>query len=151
MMAGGISIHAVDVAAGRPAHGPRVEIWRLTPGRTQLVNGRLGVDGRLQETIVTGEGIVAGDSEVLFHFDRFYRDFWPNRTGFFDQPAIPHREPWDRRAFPSAVENHPFGLFAVLRGVEGAADVRSDAWLPAEWNFTPLGREILRSSFRDGP
>ena len=28
-MAGGISIHAIDVASGRPAQGLRVEIWRI--------------------------------------------------------------------------------------------------------------------------
>ena len=30
-VAGGISIHAVDVASGRPAQGLRVEIWRIEP------------------------------------------------------------------------------------------------------------------------
>jgi len=73
-MAGGISIHAVDIAAGRPARGLRVEIWRLAPDRTRLADGRLGADGLLQHAVVTGEGIVAGDYEALFHIDAFYRD-----------------------------------------------------------------------------
>ena len=88
-MAGGISIHAVDVAAGRPAHGLRVEIWRLTPDRVLLVDGRLGLDGLLSDAIATGEGIVAGDYEVLFHFDSFYRDSGRTEPAFLT--TVPFR------------------------------------------------------------
>src|SRR5664279_5186111 len=89
MMAGGISIHAVDVAAGRPAHGLRVEIWRLTPDRTQLVDGRLGADGVLKDAVATGAGVVAGDYEVLFHFDEFYRDSGRTEPAFLT--TVPFR------------------------------------------------------------
>ena len=73
-MAGGISVHAVDVAAGRPATGLHVQIWRVAPDRILLADGRLGGDGMLKDPITTGEGVVAGDYEVLFHLGDFYRE-----------------------------------------------------------------------------
>jgi 5-hydroxyisourate hydrolase len=71
-MAGGISIHAVDVASGRPAEGLRVEIWRLEPARTRIAEGRLGPNGLLDHPVTHGLGIEAGEYEVLFHLGEFF-------------------------------------------------------------------------------
>ena len=71
-MAGGISVHAVDVANGRPARGLRVAIWRVAPDRALLAEGQLGADGTLQAPVVTGEGVAAGEYEVLFHVGEFF-------------------------------------------------------------------------------
>jgi 5-hydroxyisourate hydrolase len=73
-LASGISIHAVDVAAGRPASGLRVEIWRTAPERVKLAEGRLGDSGAFDDAIVQGDGIVAGAYEVLFHLGEFFAD-----------------------------------------------------------------------------
>lgn len=73
-MAGGISIHAVDVAAGRPATGLRVEIWRIEPERKRLAEGCLGATGTLDHPIVQGDGIQPGVYEVLFHLGDFFAD-----------------------------------------------------------------------------
>ena len=77
-MAGGISIHAVDVAAGRPAQGLLVEIWRIEPERTRVAEGRLTASGVLDHAVSQGAGIVPGIYEVLFHIDEFFAD----RDGF---------------------------------------------------------------------
>ena len=71
-MAGGISIHAVDVASGRPAQGLRVEIWRIESARTQIAEGRRGANGQLDHPIVQGSGIEAGEYEVHFHLGEFF-------------------------------------------------------------------------------
>ena len=55
-MAGGISIHAVDVASGRPAQGLRVEIWRIESTLTRIAEGRLGANGQLDHPVVGGVG-----------------------------------------------------------------------------------------------
>ena len=55
-MAGGISIHAVDVASGRPAQGLRVEIWRIEPRRTCVAEGRLEPNGVLDHPVSQGVG-----------------------------------------------------------------------------------------------
>ena len=73
-MAGGISIHAVDVASGRPARGLRVEIWRMEPARARMAEGRLGANGTLGDPVTHGAGIDAGDYEVLFHLGEFFGD-----------------------------------------------------------------------------
>jgi 5-hydroxyisourate hydrolase len=73
-MAGGISIHAVDVADGRPAHGLRVEIWRIEPARARIAEGQLGANGQLDHPVTDGSGIEAGEYEVLFHVGEFFAD-----------------------------------------------------------------------------
>jgi len=73
-MAGGISIHAVDVASGRPAEGLRVEIWRIESARTRIAEGRLGPNGQLDHPVTRGFGIEAGEYEVLFHLGEFFAD-----------------------------------------------------------------------------
>jgi 5-hydroxyisourate hydrolase len=73
-MAGGISVHAVDVASGRPAKGLRVEIWRLEPARTRIAEGRLGPSGQLDHPVTHGVGIKSGEYEVLFHLGEFFAD-----------------------------------------------------------------------------
>ena len=71
-MAGGISIHAVDVASGRPAQGLRVEIWRTEPVAMRIAEGRLGSNGQLDHPVVGGSGIEAGEYEVRFHLGEFF-------------------------------------------------------------------------------
>ncbi|MDA9425004.1 MULTISPECIES: hydroxyisourate hydrolase [Bradyrhizobium] len=73
-MAGGISIHAVDVASGRPAQGLRVEIWRIDPEKVRVAEGRLGANGVLDHPIARGEHVSAGEYEVLFHLGEFFGD-----------------------------------------------------------------------------
>jgi 5-hydroxyisourate hydrolase len=71
-MAGGISIHAVDVASGRPAEGLRIEILRIEPAPARIAEGRLGPNGQLDHPVVNGSGIEAGEYEVRFHVGEFF-------------------------------------------------------------------------------
>lgn len=73
-MAGGISIHAVDVASGRPAQGLRVEIWRIDPDLLRIAEGRLSANGVLDHPVTQGEDVSAGVYEVLFHVGEFFGD-----------------------------------------------------------------------------
>ena len=72
-MAGGISLHAVDVARGVPAQGLRVELWALTPQRRLLADGLLAANGQLDHPTVQGVGIEAGSHEALFHVGDYLR------------------------------------------------------------------------------
>ena len=72
-MAGGISLHAVDVAAGVPAQGMEVELWMRAPTPHQVAQGRLGANGQLDHASVRGEGIHAGEYEALFHVGDYLR------------------------------------------------------------------------------
>ncbi len=75
-MAGGISVHAVDVSRGRPAQGMQVDIYALEGARKLIANGKLGANGMLDHPSAQGEGITAGTYEVIYHVG----DYLP-RTG----------------------------------------------------------------------
>ena len=72
-MAGGISLHAVDVARGVPAQGMTVELWALTPARRLIAQGTLGPNGQLDHPSVVGAGIATGPHEALFHVGDYLR------------------------------------------------------------------------------
>lgn len=64
-MAGGISVHGVDVTRGAPAHGMAVEIYALDPARRLIAEGQLAASGALDHPIA--QGAAAGAYEVVFH------------------------------------------------------------------------------------
>lgn len=116
-MAGGISVHAVDVAEGRPGTGMKVEIHRIMPDgeRTVIAEGLLGDNGALDHPVTTGEGVDAGVHEVLFHLGAFY--------AASDRPPPPFLEvvPFRFRVFDASLHYHlpikftPWG-FSLYRG-----------------------------------
>lgn len=73
MSAGGISIHAVDVAEGRIADGLWVAVRRLEPEPVTLAVGRIGSNGLFDHPIATGEGVIAGIYEVEFKIEDYLR------------------------------------------------------------------------------
>ena len=72
-MAGGISVHAVDVARGRPAQGMQVDIYDLAGVRKVIASGKLGGSGALDHPVTHGEGVKAGTHEVVFHVGDYLR------------------------------------------------------------------------------
>lgn len=66
----GLSVHAVDVASGRPAVGMRVEVFRLEPERMRVAEGALGPGGALDHPIAR-QRLEPGLYEVLFHIGRY--------------------------------------------------------------------------------
>ena len=73
-MAGGVSLHALDVTTGAPARGMRVELWALTPTRRQVATGWIGRDGQLEHASALGLGITLGTYQALFHVGEYLRD-----------------------------------------------------------------------------
>jgi 5-hydroxyisourate hydrolase len=72
-MAGGISVHAVDVARGRPAQGMQVDVYALEGVRRVIATGKLAASGKLDHPIVGGEGVKAGAYEVVYHVGDYLR------------------------------------------------------------------------------
>jgi 5-hydroxyisourate hydrolase len=72
-MAGGISIHAVDVACGRAAQGMQVDIYDLEGVRKMIASGKLAASGALDDPIAQGEGVRAGPYQVIFHVGDYLR------------------------------------------------------------------------------
>lgn len=90
-MAGGISIHGVDVARGVPATGLAVEVYALAPERRLIASGTLAANGLLEHPIVSGEGVAAGSYEILFALGDWLRaaGYPEDQTGFLD--VLPFR------------------------------------------------------------
>ena len=71
--AGGISIHAVDVANGVPAAGLGVRVWRVDNERVQIADGKCSDSGLLQHPMADGAGVDRGQYEVEFDVGDYYR------------------------------------------------------------------------------
>ncbi len=71
--AGGISIHAVDIAHGVPAAGLAVRLWHLGGTRTEIASGDCDAGGLLQHPAAQGVGVRRGLYEVAFEVGTFYR------------------------------------------------------------------------------
>lgn len=77
--AGGISIHAVDIASGRPAEGLAARLQRLEPdglgggAAVTVADGLCTARGTLDAPCVTGEGVIAGTYVAEFDVGAFYR------------------------------------------------------------------------------
>lgn len=70
-MAGGISVHGVDVTRGMPAQGMKVEVYALDPQRRLVAEGRLAASGALDHAIA--RGAAAGRYEVVFHAGDYFK------------------------------------------------------------------------------
>lgn len=72
--AGGISIHAVDIAHGVPAAGLAARLWgRDGDARTEIAAGTCGADGLLDHPGASGMGITAGLYDIEFDVAAYYR------------------------------------------------------------------------------
>ncbi len=71
--AGGISIHAVDIASGRPAGGLGVRLWHVGDDRVLVADGVCSDGGLLQHPVAEGAGVKSGLYEVEFDVGIFYR------------------------------------------------------------------------------
>jgi 5-hydroxyisourate hydrolase-like protein (transthyretin family) len=75
MRAGGISIHAVDVASGRPAQGLAVRLIRIEAhGNIEIASGVCGESGLFDHPTVDGEGISEGRYISEFDVGKYYSD-----------------------------------------------------------------------------
>jgi len=90
MAIGGISLHAVDVASGRPAQGMAVELVALRPGGEQLLaRGTLGPGGALDHAVARGElPITAGAHEARFAVGDWLRAEDPRLGRVFMEVAV---------------------------------------------------------------
>ncbi|KMO17889.1 hydroxyisourate hydrolase [Methylobacterium platani] len=116
-MSGGISVHAVDVAEGRPAVGLRVTIVALeAAGPRPVAEGTIGPGGSFDHPVVRGVGVAAGTYEAVFHLGAYFTGQGRPGPHFLD--AVPFRF-----TVTDAAEHYHLPLkftrfgYAVFRGV----------------------------------
>lgn len=70
-----LSTHVLDTAAGRPASGVALALFRIEPsgGRTLLVKARTNADGRTDEPLLAGDEFRVGHYEIEFHIGDYFR------------------------------------------------------------------------------
>lgn len=73
-MAGRLTTHVLDLAAGRPARGLRIDLFRLAPtADARLARGVTDSDGRLGAPLLEGDALTSGLYELLFHAGDYLR------------------------------------------------------------------------------
>ncbi len=71
--AGGISIHAVDIAGGIPAAGLAVRLRRIDGNPGEIARGACSDSGLFQHPVADGAAVERGMYEVEFDVGAFYR------------------------------------------------------------------------------
>jgi len=71
---GRLTTHVLDTAAGRPASGLKIELFRLDGGqRTPLKSVSTNADGRVDGPLLDGGAFTAGTYELVFHAGDYLR------------------------------------------------------------------------------
>ncbi len=98
---GRLTTHVLDTAAGKPAAGLKIELFRLgeaSPLKTIRTNG----DGRADGPLLDGDAFLGGEYELRFHAGDYLRasgvalpepaflDIIPIRFGIADEMAHYH-------------------------------------------------------------
>ena len=89
-MAGGISLHAVDVASGRPALGMTADVVALggPDGERVIARGVLGPSGALDHPVASGAGVSPGPHEARFYVGDWLRAVDPSTGPVFMEVAV---------------------------------------------------------------
>jgi hydroxyisourate hydrolase len=84
MKASALTTHILDTAAGGPAAGVKVELYRIEPSGPVKVTERLtNADGRTDAPLLTAETFVPGRYELRFHIGAHF-----GGAGFLDVVPI---------------------------------------------------------------
>jgi 5-hydroxyisourate hydrolase len=71
---GQLTTHVLDISAGKPAGGMRVEVHELTSASpTLLASTATGADGRCPAPLLAGAAFRAGRYAVTFHVAEYFR------------------------------------------------------------------------------
>jgi 5-hydroxyisourate hydrolase len=69
---GKLTTHVLDVAAGVPADGMRIDLHRGSPP-AHLASLVTGADGRCAKSLLEGEALQRGAYELSFHVGEYFR------------------------------------------------------------------------------
>jgi 5-hydroxyisourate hydrolase len=72
-MMGRLTTHVLDQAAGKPAAGLRIEVWRLDGAPRQIKTVTTNADGRCDGPLLEGKALTAGRYELRFHAGDYLR------------------------------------------------------------------------------
>lgn len=71
---GRLTTHVLDTALGRPAHGLKIDLYRLEGDARHLIRTvHTNSDGRVDEPLMTRGGFATGTYELVFHAGDYLR------------------------------------------------------------------------------
>ncbi|HMD61625.1 MAG TPA: hydroxyisourate hydrolase [Opitutaceae bacterium] len=85
-MPGKLSTHVLDLMAGRPAAGLRIELRRISPGPALLKTAVTNADGRTDAPLLGPDEMAVGTYQIEFHVAEYFasRGAGPQRAPFLD-------------------------------------------------------------------
>jgi 5-hydroxyisourate hydrolase len=69
---GRLTTHVLDIEAGIPARGMRIELNRRSP-ETRVASAITEADGRCAKPLLEGESLQRGEYELAFHVAAYFR------------------------------------------------------------------------------
>jgi 5-hydroxyisourate hydrolase len=71
---GQLTTHVLDISAGLPAGGVRIELHEHTPdGLRLLTTTATAADGRVAAALLSGTGFKIGRYQLIFHIAEYFR------------------------------------------------------------------------------
>jgi 5-hydroxyisourate hydrolase len=70
---GRLTTHVLDTAAGKPAAGLRVELYRHDGAPVAIASAITNADGRLDAPLLEGAAFRPGRYELIFHVGDYFR------------------------------------------------------------------------------
>ena len=110
---GRLTTHVLDTAAGAPAAGLTIELFRLDGGETRVCRpSRTNDDGRVDGPLLEGDALTAGVYELRFHAGDYLAPApRPAGPGLSRRGADPLRHRRAGRALPRAAAAFALRLF----------------------------------------
>ena len=82
---GRLSTHVLDTAAGKPAAGVGITLYRHEAGQAkQIAQTATNADGRTDAPMVEGDSFVSGCYELVFDLDGYFKE----AGGFFGEVTV---------------------------------------------------------------
>ncbi|MFW5842706.1 MAG: hydroxyisourate hydrolase [Spirochaetota bacterium] len=73
-MSAKLSTHVLDTAAGRPAAGVAIELWKKSEADWQLIKkAQTNADGRTEAPLLSGDEVRAGEYRLVFDVASYFR------------------------------------------------------------------------------
>lgn len=92
MSGGRLTTHVLDTAAGGPAAGLRLDLFRLEGQARHHVGGfRTNADGRCDAPLLAGGALAAGTYEIVFAVGEWRAAQGAAGAGFYDEVPIRFR------------------------------------------------------------
>lgn len=85
-MPGKLSTHVLDLSAGRPAAGLRLELRRISPGPALIKTAVTNADGRTDAPLLGPDEMAAGTYQLEFYVADYFssKGAGPQKTPFLD-------------------------------------------------------------------